>query len=97
MGDQLGLTWTYEESAEEGAAVAQDGAAPTSISALPEAARAPVERLRGMLRIGHVRGIEAEIRALDAAAPEARALVAALYASLDRFDLAAMTRQLEGL
>ena len=97
VGDQLGLTWTYEESAEEGAAVAQDGAAPTSISALPEAARAPVERLRGMLRIGHVRGIEAEIRALDAAAPEARALVAALYASLDRFDLAAMTRQLEGL
>ena len=96
VGDQLGLTWTYAEPAEAVAAGPQAGGA-ASTSDLPEAARAPVERLRGMLRIGHVRGIEAEIRSLEAAAPEARALVAALYASLDRFDLAAMTRQLEGL
>jgi len=100
VGDQLGLRWTYAVSADEGTAGPQAGAgspALASAPALPEAARAPIERLRGMLRIGHVRGIEAEIRALDAAAPEADALVAALYASLDRFDLAAMTRQLEGL
>ena len=92
LGDQLGLRWDYEAPGDADAATPRgDGIA------LPEAARGPVERLRELLKIGHVRGVEAEIRALEVVAPEAQALVKALYASLDRFDLAAMTRQLEGL
>ena len=96
IGDQLGLTWVYESTGE---AALQDiplESLQPAVS-LPESARGPVERLRELLKIGHVRGVEEEIRALEAAAPDARALVTALYASLDRFDLAAMTRQLEGL
>ena len=92
LGEQLGLAWVYEVPEETSSAETHEPA-----FSLPDAARGPVERLRGMLKIGHVRGVEAEIRALEAAAPDARALIDALYASLDRFDLAAMTRQLEGL
>ena len=92
LGEQLGLSWIYAPIAE-----ADPAPAPHSSRQLPEAARAPAQRLRDLLKIGHVRGIEAEIRALEAAAPEAQPLAKALYASLDRFDLAGMARQLEGL
>ena len=94
MGEQLGLVWTYEPEGESEQRAADH---PRTASTLPDAASGPIERLRELLKIGHVRGIEAEIRALEAASPEAGPLVAALYANLDRFDLAAMTRQLEGL
>lgn len=94
LGEQLGLAWTYEGEGECGPRAANE---PRTGSALPDAARGPIERLRELLKIGHVRGIEAEIRALEAATPDAGPLIAALYSSLDRFDLDAMARQIEGL
>jgi signal transduction histidine kinase/DNA-binding NarL/FixJ family response regulator len=96
LGEQMELSWVYETSSEAGPE-GSDASAVQPAFSLPEAARGPVERLRERLKIGHVRGIEAEILALEAAAPDAGPLVARLYASLDRFDLAAMARRLEGL
>jgi signal transduction histidine kinase/DNA-binding response OmpR family regulator len=92
IGAQLELTWNYDSRVT--------GEAPVAVSTdqpLSEAARGHVEKLRELLRIGHVRGIEAEIRELEAAAPEAHGLIATLYDCLDRFDLAALAKTLEGL
>lgn len=89
IGRQLGLEWV-----REGAVAARVPQAPAQ---LPDAARPHVARLRELVRIGHVRGIEAEIHALGVVAPDARALVAHLYDCLDRFDLAGLARKLEGL
>lgn len=90
IGARLKLEWIYE-----GDAPAEVGGSP----ALPlsEAAREHVEKLRELLRIGHVRGMEAEIRKLEAAQPDARELVEALYNCLDRFDLSGLAKTLEGL
>jgi signal transduction histidine kinase/CheY-like chemotaxis protein len=57
---------------------------------------APVttDRLREVLRIGYVRGIEQEIRLL-AEQPETSDLALRLFACLDRYDLPAMSRILE--
>lgn len=91
LGGLLNLSWKWEN---------RDRDAPTSprsarsIELSPEA-MSHVDRLRDLVRIGHVRGVEAEIAALDEAAPEARELIAKLYDSLDRFDLSAMMRNLE--
>ena len=89
VGQQLGLVWVREG----GRGAAPAGGAPS----LPESAAAHLARLRDHVRIGHVRGIEAEIRALEQAAPECAPLAETLYACLDRFDLAALSRKLEGL
>lgn len=51
-------------------------------------------RLRELLRIGYVRGLEQEIRQL-AAQPETAELAGKLFTCLDRFDLSGMTRILE--
>lgn len=90
LGGLLNLSWKWESASD----VAPPRPAPSG-EGLPEAAMQHVERLRDMLRIGHIRGVEAEIAALDEAAPEARALIAHLYDCLDRYDLSAMTRKLE--
>ncbi|MET0587809.1 MAG: hypothetical protein ABWZ75_04735 [Novosphingobium sp.] len=45
--------------------------------------------------VGHNRGVEAEIPALDGAVSERRELIAKLYYSPERFDLSAMMRNLE--
>ncbi|MCW1381397.1 ATP-binding protein [Novosphingobium sp. KCTC 2891] len=93
IGRQLGLTWTRAATKGETAG----DAAETAEKPLSEAARTHVRRLRELLKIGHVRGIEAEIRALEQAAPEAHVLIAILYDCLDRFDLSSLGRRLEGL
>lgn len=72
-------------------------AAPSGSMRLPEEALVHVERLRDLLRIGHLRAVEAEIAALEAAAPQASELIDRLYDCLDRFDLAAMMRMLENV
>ena len=89
IGGLLGLTWKMDLPAEvlpPPAAVAGRGG---------DAARHHIERLRELLRTGHVRAIEREIGQLAEAAPECGALVADLQAGLHRFDLAAMLRRLE--
>jgi len=94
IGDLLGLTWTFAP-----VALGEPHAAPTTQQAgtveLPEPAREHIDRLRERVRIGHVRGIEAEIRALEAAIGATNALVPKLYECLDRFDLSGLARILE--
>lgn len=89
LGGLLKLSWKREA---QGRPAPAQAASPSSLSAT---AMVHVERLRDLLRIGHIRGVEAEIAALDDAAPEARALIAQLYDCLDRYDLSAMMRKLE--
>jgi CheY-like chemotaxis protein len=91
VGRQLGLEWIYPQQSD-----AAKGAAPNAV-AISDAAREHAERLKSLVRIGHVRALEGEIRALEQADPAAAPLVAKLYACLDRFDLAAMGKTLEEL
>lgn len=90
IGALLSLAWKWEAS---GSAEASEEAG--ADSALPAEARAHVGRLRELIRIGHVRGIESEIGQLASAAPSCGRLVGALYAALDEFDLAGMAKLLE--
>lgn len=93
LGGLLNLSWTWE-SLDREAPSPPKSALPGSLS---EEAIRHVERLRDLLRIGHIRGVEAEIAALDKAAPEARELIAQLYDCLDRYDLSTMVRKLENV
>jgi hypothetical protein len=69
------------------AAVAPRAALPLVVAPVAAAHCAEIERL---VRIGHVRGIETEINALAALAPEAIALAEQMRALLDSFDLKAL-------
>ena len=86
----LKLQWQWEATSGEPAPAEASG------TRLPPAASAHVEALRERIRIGHVRGVEAEIALLAKAAPDHGRLVSALYAALDEFDLAGMAKLLEG-
>lgn len=91
VGRHLGLAWIYPPAQEA------PPAGGTKAAVLPEKAREHAERLKSLVRIGHVRALEGEIRSLEQSAPAATALVAQLYDCLDRFDLAAIGRTLEEL
>jgi DNA-binding response OmpR family regulator len=93
LGGLLNLSWKWDDRAAPAAPV--PARAQVAASSLPEVSRPHVERLRDLLRIGHVRAIEAEIAALDESSPQVRALVEQLYSCLDRFDLSGMARKLE--
>lgn len=73
------------------------GKAPSAedAGAMPEEALVHIARIRELLRIGYIRGIEEEIRQLGDRSPEAADLVDRLYGCLDRFDLVGMQRTLE--
>lgn len=89
IGALLALRWVRADAPD-------DAPAPgAGTSPLPAAAQPHVEKLRELLRIGHVRGIEAEIKALDALAPDSRDMIDRLYACLDRFDLPALRAVLD--
>ncbi len=92
IGDLLGLTWRWDADAE---LATEPAPASPSCDALDATARAHLVRLKEFLRIGYVRGIEAEIRQLEDAAPQANALVHQLYDCLDRYDLAGMAKLLK--
>jgi len=81
VGGLLGLHWqgAVEQRAPEAVEEAQD--------ALPEAAHPFLADIENDIRIGHVRGIERSIRALEEAVPQAATLVPRLLGYLDRFDL----------
>lgn len=99
IGGLLRLSWKLDQP--RGAALAAPATVPPALpdaavtASLGAAAREHVEKLRELLRIGYVRGIEAEIRKLEASGPEAAPFAARLFACLDRFDLPAMSRLLE--
>ena len=89
IGALLKLSWKWAATG-----LAEMQALPDA--AMPATAIPHIERLIELVRIGHVRGIEAEIGMLAKAAPNNGRLVSALYAALDNFDLAGMTWLLEG-
>lgn len=91
IGGLLELSWKLEQPREDTAPIAK----PAATGDLGQAACDHLDRLRELLRIGYVRGIEAEIRQLGAAGGAAEPLAARLFACLDRFDLAGMRRVLE--
>lgn len=91
IGALLGLRWLRAIAAVKPEKTLPDDA----VVSLPAAARPHVEKLRELLRIGHVRGIEGEIRLLAEAVPESRDMIARLYACLDRMDLPALRATLD--
>lgn len=86
---QLGIEWVRAAGAPRAAPPELAGAAalPRIIAPLAAAHCAEIERL---VRIGHVRAIEAEIDRIAALAPEAVPLAERMRASLDSFDLKAL-------
>jgi signal transduction histidine kinase/DNA-binding NarL/FixJ family response regulator len=98
VGDLLGLTWLHDDRAPASKeAPHQDGESEPNraMPSIDSAAQPHIVRLREFLRIGYVRGIEAEIKLLEEAAPDAEALVRRLYDHLDRYDLAGMAKLLQ--
>lgn len=89
IADQLGVEWV--RAAGEPLAAAPE---PSSLPRLPlvvaPVAAAHCAEIERLVRIGHVRAIEAEIDALAALAPEAGPLADRMRASLDSFDLKAL-------
>jgi CheY-like chemotaxis protein len=90
---ELGLEW-----------VRAPGTSPAVPSALPplppgiaSKARAQGAEIARLVRIGHVRALEAEIDALAALAPEAAALAEQMRVALDSFDLKALAALARGL
>ncbi|RVT40740.1 ATP-binding protein [Sphingobium algorifonticola] len=81
---QLDLRWIGDAQSPPETAV---DAYSATLPDLPPAAMPYLARIAHHVRIGHVRGIEGEIRALEAAVPEAHRLASHLLACLDRFDL----------
>ncbi|MET0238662.1 MAG: response regulator, partial [Sphingobium sp.] len=95
IGSMLGLRWTHatDNGVTGQPAAANDGEA-MATTPLPAAALPHVERLYDLLRIGHVRGIEGEIKLLAATGPDPE-MIARLYGCLDRFDLPALRATLD--
>jgi CheY-like chemotaxis protein len=89
VGGLLDLAWGLESDGAK--PIAPPVLTPTTLE--PEAA-AHAMRIRELLRIGYLRGIEKEIRLL-AEQPAMGDLASKLYACLDRFDLPGMARILE--
>jgi len=100
LGGMLKLSWTRHEASPPPPRTAAGSAIAVSATSVPAelsaGAREHLTRLRELLRIGYLRGIEAEIRALGECGPDAAPLSSRLLGCLDRFDLAGMTRILEG-
>ncbi len=90
---QLGLEWLRAASPPRGLPQPAQPALPAlprwpaALTAQASAHCAEIERL---VRIGHVRAIEAEIDAIAALAPDAAPLAEAMRAALDSFDLKAL-------
>lgn len=88
ISGQLSLEWTGPG--------AQDGTIPrpwparTAIKPVPPQARAHFADIERLVRIGHIRGIEARIEALAAAHPDLWPLVEEMRTCLDSFDLEAL-------
>lgn len=94
IGRELNLHWIRDVP---GAGASRADRASDKPLMLPDAALAHIGRLRELLDIGHVRGIEAEIKKFAEAAPDAQALIVRLYDCLDHFDLSALAQILENI
>ncbi|WP_238995202.1 hybrid sensor histidine kinase/response regulator [Sphingomonas solaris] len=88
IGRQLDLDWIVADDM----AAANDAAGSL---ALPEAARPLLATLRGHVKTGRVRAIEAALSDLEAAAPASGAILARMRRTLDAFDLRALARMID--
>jgi len=84
---QLGLEWLRAASVPRALPEAARVRLPAALAAQASAHCAAIGRL---VRIGHVRGIEAEIDAIAALGPDTATLAEAMRAALDNFDLKAL-------
>lgn len=89
VGRRLRVDWIKP------AAASAKAPAHASAPVLSEEARLHADKLKALVQIGHVRGLEGGIRKLAEADPGAAAFVSRLHDCLDRFDLVAMRRVLE--
>lgn len=92
IGGLLNLSWHFEGEATQDTPLDAN-----SKQALGETARPHVNRLRELVRIGHVRGIEEEIAQLAAQGGGAESLASELFKHLDRYDLASIGIALKGV
>ncbi|MFC4250891.1 hybrid sensor histidine kinase/response regulator [Sinimarinibacterium flocculans] len=93
IGRLLKLRWVYEGES-------LPAAAPEALSGderPPADAQPYVDELLQLGRIGHVRGIEAKLREMEAAIPESRAFAARLQQLVAGFDLKGYVGLLDGL
>jgi CheY-like chemotaxis protein len=88
IGTQLDLYWNEAEPE-----VTED-CAPEHI-ALPAEAAPLIERLRALVNIGHVRGIESALDDLQDRVPTAGPLVSSLRRHLDSFDLRSLLKTID--
>ena len=89
ISDQLTLEWVHRGPGDGAArAVAPTAALPPQLSGPAQAHFAAIERL---VRIGHVRAIEAEIDAIAKLGPDAAPVAERLRGMLDSFDLRALS------
>jgi CheY-like chemotaxis protein len=87
IGCQLDLEWLYSEPADSKVRTRPAALAPS----LTRQARAHFIAIEKLVRIGHVRAIEAEIDAIAHLGPEAAPVVERLRGWLDSFDLRALS------
>ncbi|WP_298398028.1 ATP-binding protein [Sphingobium sp.] len=87
IADQLHIRWTGDAPPTPPVTSEDDVLTP-----LPEEAVPILADIEQKAIIGHVRGIEASIRALEQAVPTAQPLARRLLAHLDRFDLKGLIR-----
>lgn len=87
MAAQLGLEWIRAPTATR---IATEAEAPGLSAHVKAAARPHFAEIERLVRIGHVRGIEDQIDAIAALAPEAAPLVERMRRILDSFDLRAL-------
>ena len=95
IGGLLQLHWNWDAGSPQGDGPARIVRDEQARPAFSEQASDHLDRLREYLRIGYIRGIEAEIRQVAESAPEAASLVAGLYDCLDRYDLGGMAKLLQ--
>jgi len=94
LGNVLGLAWQQEEAGAVRDAASARGRAVTDI---PEQARAFVNDLYRLGRIGHVRGIEAKLCEMEAAHPANAAFASQLRQLIKSFDLKSYLKLLDGV
>lgn len=89
---QLGIEWVRAAGTPRAAAPAETAPElPRLPGVIAPAAAAHCAAIERLVRIGHVRGIEAEIDALEAVAPEVAPLAQRMRQMLDSFDLKALS------
>lgn len=88
---QIGVEWV-RAAGQPRAARSADQQRPALPLVMAPLAAAHCHEIERLVRIGHVRGLEAEIDALAALGPEAAPLADQMRAALDSFDLPALAR-----